>query len=63
METTIHKLSRMGWGILGVGMGLLVSWVVLASLESAAIAFGVLEPAAGVHHVEHLDGGIVKKVC
>jgi len=62
MKKELKKLSLFGWSVIFTGVGMLFSWAAFASLESAAIAYGVLEPSEGVHKVQHLEGGIIKQV-
>ena len=58
----IKFLAIKGWSIIVIGIGALFSWAAFASLESAAIAYGVVEPLDGIHPIQHLEGGIIKKV-
>ncbi len=62
MKNEFTKLSVTGWSIIAVGLGMLFSWAAFANLETAAIAYGVVEPADGIHKVQHLEGGIIKQV-
>jgi HlyD family type I secretion membrane fusion protein len=56
------RLIAIGWIVLLAGLGSIIAWAGFAMLESAAIAYGVVEPIGGVLPVQHLEGGIVKKV-
>ena len=62
MKNEFKKLSLVGWSVIAAGLGMLFSWAAFASLESAAIAYGVVEPSEGIHKVQHLEGGIIKQV-
>lgn len=42
-----------------VGLGI---WSVLAPLKSAAIASGVIEPESSRKTIQHLEGGIVRRI-
>ncbi|MGO8499513.1 hypothetical protein ACC785_37005, partial [Rhizobium ruizarguesonis] len=42
-----------------VGLGI---WSVLAPLNSAAIASGVFEPESSRKTIQHLEGGIVRRI-
>jgi HlyD family type I secretion membrane fusion protein len=61
-SVSIRNLFARGWLLIGLGVGGILLWANLATLESAAIAYGVVEPAGGVHTVQHLEGGIVSEV-
>jgi HlyD family secretion protein len=62
MKNDMKRLSVFGWTVIAVGLGMVFSWAAFASLESAAIAYGVVEPSGGMHKVQHLEGGIIKQV-
>jgi HlyD family secretion protein/epimerase transport system membrane fusion protein len=65
MQGSQNQLSRlviMGWLVIFIGLGGVLAWASFTTLESAAIAQGVVEPLGGVHPVQHLEGGIIKKV-
>ena len=46
-------------GVFIVGLGL---WSVLAPLKSAAVASGVIEPESSRKTIQHLEGGIVRRI-
>ena len=46
-------------GVFIVGLGI---WSVLAPLKSAAVASGVIEPESSRKTIQHLEGGIVRRI-
>jgi HlyD family type I secretion membrane fusion protein len=62
LNKDFSHLMRVGWVIILFGLGGVVLWATFATLQSAAIANGVLEPSGGVVAVQHLDGGIIKHI-
>jgi len=57
-----RNLINLGWVVIIFGVGGVLLWSILAKLESASIAYGVVEPIDGEYPVQHLEGGIIKKV-
>jgi len=61
-DAGLSKLFLKGWMIIVIGLGSILFWAFTAKLESAALAFGVVEPQSGVHKVQHLEGGIAREI-
>lgn len=57
-----HKVRRIGYAIVFVMFGLFGSWAMLAPLDSAALAPGVVTVQTHRKTVQHLEGGIVKEL-
>ena len=61
----MSRLRHVAWtgdllvGVFVVGLGI---WSVLAPLSSAAIASGVVETEANRKTIQHLEGGIVRRI-
>lgn len=51
-----------GFGIVAVFFGLFFGWAMLASLEGAAIASGVVSVDSNRKTVQHLEGGIISAI-
>lgn len=59
-RTDDHPIRRIGYLILFLTFGLFGSWAVLAPLDSAALAPGVITVKNYRKTVQHLEGGIIK---
>ncbi len=54
---------RLGLIVLGVTFGILLLWAAIAPLSSAVVASGRVVVASENKVVQHLDGGLVKKIA
>lgn len=61
-DTSIRKHIIAGLLIIGFGFGGFAVWAVVAPLNSAAIALGVLVVESNRKAVQHLEGGIIQKI-
>lgn len=61
-ETSDLKVRRIGYAIVFVMFGLFGSWALLAPLDSAALAPGVVTVQTYRKTVQHPEGGIVKEL-
>lgn len=62
LETTDRKPRIIGIIIVAVAFGLFGTWAMLAPLDSAALAPGVVTVKSHRKTVQHLEGGIVKDI-
>jgi len=58
IDGSAHRLQM----VLLVGCGLFVLWSVIGRLEIVSIATGVVAPSSQLKRVQHLEGGIVKRI-
>lgn len=56
------SVARMGFGVIFATFGILGGWAALAPLDSAVTAHGVLSVDTNRKTVQHLEGGIVRKI-
>lgn len=61
-ETSDLKVRRIGYAIVFVMFGLFGSWALLAPLDSAALAPGVVTVQTYRKTIQHPEGGIVKEL-
>jgi len=61
-EPQINKPVAVGLTILGVFFGIFIIWSMLAPLDAAAIAEGKVTVESNRKTVQHLEGGIIKKI-
>src|SRR5215831_14638286 len=57
-----RPLSRAGWFIIVLFFGALGGWSVLAPLNGAVVAEGLLKVDGNRKTLQHLEGGIVKEI-
>ncbi|AUG54277.1 HlyD family type I secretion periplasmic adaptor subunit [Thalassospira marina] len=62
LDTDVKPLVRIGLLILILGFGSVFLWAATARINSAAIASGVVAPFSGRQTVQHLEGGIIRKI-
>lgn len=55
-------VARLGYGIIIVTFGVFGLWAFFAPLDAAVIAHGTLSNQAGRQTIQHLEGGIVRKI-
>ena len=58
----LTRLSRAGFGVLALGVLVMVAWVVLAPLSGAIIAPAFVKVDMNRKVVQHQEGGIVKQI-
>src|ERR1051325_10806813 len=59
---SMRGVSMAGWIIIGLFFGVLGTWAVTAPLNGAVVATGVVKVEGNRKSVQHLDGGIVKRM-
>ncbi|WDZ81891.1 HlyD family type I secretion periplasmic adaptor subunit (plasmid) [Ensifer adhaerens] len=59
---SIRQLSLCGWTIIFLFFGVLGGWALFAPLRGAVVANGVVKVEGNRKSVQHLDGGIVKRL-
>jgi HlyD family type I secretion membrane fusion protein len=53
---------RVGYGIVGLALGAFVAWSLIARLDGAALAAGVVSVESNRKTIQHLEGGIVREI-
>src|SRR5436305_13884276 len=61
-DDSIRGVSTAGWLIIALFFGVLGTWAVTAPLNGAVVATGIIKVEGNRKSVQHLDGGIVKKM-
>jgi HlyD family type I secretion membrane fusion protein len=61
-DESIRGVSAAGWIIIGLFFGVLGTWAVIAPLNGAVVATAVVKVEGNRKSVQHLDGGIVKRL-
>lgn len=61
-EPDIRRIKFVGWGIIVFFFGGFALWSVLANLDSAAVAPGQVIVSSERKTIQHLEGGIVKRI-
>src|SRR6478609_5484466 len=56
------SVAKMGFGVIFLTFGVIGGWAALAPLDSAVTAHGVLSVDSNRKTVQHLEGGIVRKI-
>ena len=62
-KTTSQLWLRRSLMIIGLGLILTIPWLLLAPLQSAAVAMGVVITEGRSKEIRHYDGGIVQKIA
>ena len=62
LDDSIRGVSTTGWVIIGLFFGVLGTWAVTAPLNGAVVATAVVKVEGNRKSVQHLDGGIVKRM-
>jgi HlyD family secretion protein/S-layer protein transport system membrane fusion protein len=57
-----HRVARVGYLIILITFGVIGGWAAFAPLGSAAIAPGVVTAQSSRRTIQHLEGGIVRKI-
>jgi HlyD family type I secretion membrane fusion protein len=60
--TDDRRYVRLGFGVVALTFGVLMTWAGLAPLSSAVVANGRLVAASDNKVVQHLDGGLVRQI-
>ncbi len=58
----LRSLTIIGVTIASLFFGILLAWVTMAELSSAAIAPGVVKVSSSLKTIQHLDQGLVKRI-
>src|SRR6188474_3381887 len=62
LDDSIRGVSTTGWFIIALFFGVLGTWAVTAPLNGAVVATAVVKVEGNRKSVQHLDGGIVKRM-
>ncbi|MCX7121587.1 MAG: HlyD family type I secretion periplasmic adaptor subunit [Gammaproteobacteria bacterium] len=58
-----HSITRTGWIVIAVFIGVFFLWAFFSSIESAAVAPGKIVVAGNRRVVQHLEGGIIAAIA
>ena len=59
---SLRQVSLVGWVIIGLIFGVLGTWAMIAPLNGAVVANGVIKVEGNRKSVQHVDGGSVKEL-
>jgi HlyD family type I secretion membrane fusion protein len=62
-DDSLKLAGRVGWIIIFLFFGVLGTWSMIAPLNGAVVANGIIKVEGNRKSVQHLDGGIVKELC
>ncbi len=62
LRLTISGPIKLGFAVIGIGIGVFVIWGGTAPLDSAALAEGVVTVSGHHKTIQHLEGGIIEKI-
>jgi HlyD family type I secretion membrane fusion protein len=62
LRATIAGPIKLGFAVIGIGIGVFIIWGGTAPLDSAALAEGVVKVSGNLKTIQHLEGGIIEKI-
>lgn len=62
LSGALASWRRIGWAIIGIGLGGALLWSTTARLDGAAVASGVVAVESKRKTIQHLEGGIIREI-
>ena len=57
-----RPVIQLGYAVIGLGLGVFLAWSLIARLDGAALAPGVVSVESNRKTIQHLEGGIVRDI-